>query len=97
MSRDMSRAIAVTDLAIQCRLSLSHFTRAFANTVGVSPYAWFVQRRLQHAETLLNETSLPIAEIALECGFADQAHFTRAFAKAFGIPPARWRRELYSV
>jgi AraC-like DNA-binding protein len=33
----------------------------------------------------------PLAEVAAETGFADQAHFTRAFKSAFGLPPARYR------
>ncbi|WP_279606546.1 helix-turn-helix domain-containing protein [Sphingobium yanoikuyae] len=92
MQRDFSRAVSVPDLACQCRLSLSYFIRAFSNTVGIAPYAWFVQKRVQHAEALLTGTQLPIAQIALECGFTDQPHFTKAFAKAKGTTPARWRR-----
>src|SRR3546814_9481703 len=79
MQRDFSSSISILDVACQCRLSLSHFIRAFSNTVGIAPYAWFVQRRVQHAEALLTGTQLPIVQIALECGFTDQAHFTKAF------------------
>lgn len=93
MQRDFSSSISILDVACQCRLSLSHFIRAFSNTVGIAPYAWFVQKRVQHAQVLLTETQLPIVQIALECGFTDQAHFTKAFAKANGTTPARWRRE----
>ncbi|WP_156842988.1 helix-turn-helix domain-containing protein [Novosphingobium aquimarinum] len=93
MQRDFSTSISILDVACQCRLSLSHFVRAFSNTVGIAPYAWFVQKRMQHAEALLTGTQLPIVQIALECGFTDQAHFTKAFAKANGTTPARWRRQ----
>ena len=93
MQRDFSEGISILDIACQCRLSLSHFIRAFSNTVGTAPYAWCVQKRVQHAEALLTETHLPIVQIALECGFTDQAHFTKAFAKANGTTPARWRRQ----
>jgi len=93
MQRDFSRSISILDVACQCRLSFSHFIRAFSNTVGIAPYAWFVQKRVQHAEALLIGTQLPIVQIALECGFTDQAHFTKAFAKVNGTTPARWRRQ----
>src|SRR3546814_20644973 len=89
MQRDFSSSISILDVACQCRLSLSHFIRAFSNTVGIAPYAWFVQRRVQHAEALLTGTQLPIVQIALECGFTDQAHFTQAFTKANGKTPTR--------
>ena len=92
MLRDVSEIISVHELASECRLSLCYFIRAFSNTMGIAPYAWFVRQRVQRAEDLLARTQIPIAQIALECGFSDQAHFTKAFAKANGIPPARWRR-----
>jgi len=42
---------------------------------------------------MLKDNSLPLREIALRCGFADQAYFTRSFGQAKGTPPAAWRRE----
>src|SRR3546814_12474498 len=60
MQRDFSSSISILDVACQCRLSLSHFICAFSNTVGIAPYSWFVQRRVQHAEALLTGTQLPI-------------------------------------
>ncbi|WP_254684498.1 helix-turn-helix transcriptional regulator, partial [Edaphosphingomonas haloaromaticamans] len=86
-------AISIAEIAHLCRLSLSYFVRAFSNTVGIAPYAWFVQQRISRAKRLLTGTSLPLAQIALECGFSDQAHFTNAFVKATETTPARWRRE----
>src|SRR3546814_14017626 len=62
MQRDFSSSISILDVACQCRLSLSHFIRAFSNTVGIAPYAWFLQRRVQHAEALLTGTQLPRTE-----------------------------------
>src|SRR3546814_18061545 len=93
MQRDFSSSISILDVACQCRLSLSHFIRAFSNTVGIAPYAWFVQRRVQDAEALLTGTQLPIVQIALECGFTDTTHFPKAFATANGKTPSRGRRE----
>ncbi len=94
MANDPSIAISISEIALLCRLSLSHFVRAFSNTVGVTPYAWFMRQRIDRAEELLVNSSLPLAQIALECGFSDQAHFTKAFLKATGTTPARWRREM---
>ena len=42
--------------------------------------------------SLADNVALPLAQVALECGFSDQAHFTKAFAKASGLTPAKWRR-----
>lgn len=94
MRRSIGSAISVAHVASLCRLSLSHFVRAFTNTVGIAPYAWFVQQRISQAKHLLSSTALPLAQIALECGFSDQAHFTKGFAKSTGLTPARWRRQI---
>lgn len=93
MRCNLGSSISISEIASLCRLSLCYFVRAFTNTVGIAPYAWFVQQRIVHAKRLLAETALPLAQVALECGFSDQAHFTKAFAKASGTTPAKWRRE----
>jgi transcriptional regulator GlxA family with amidase domain len=49
--------------------------------------------RVKHAKELLRGTKLPIAEIAVACGFADQSHLTRVFSKVLHIGPAAWRRQ----
>lgn len=66
-------------------------SRDFRAAFGVSPYRYLVFRRLDRAKTGML-AGLPLAQAALEAGFADQAHFTRHFRKAFGITPARWVR-----
>ncbi|WP_338056902.1 AraC family transcriptional regulator [Sphingomonas panacis] len=92
MLRQLAKPPHVSELARMCRLSPAYFVRAFANTVGVAPYAWLLKRRIAQAEYLLTNSRLPLAQIALECGFSDQAHFTNAFSKATGATPARWRK-----
>jgi len=85
--------IAIADIARLCRLSLSHFMHAFRNTVGVAPYSWYLGARIEFAKGLLVGTTLPLAHVALDCGFADQSHFTNTFVRHVGIPPGRWRRD----
>lgn len=89
----LSEPLRVSELARMCRLSPTYFVRAFANTVGMAPYAWFMDQRVAQAQVLLADSELPLAQIALDCGFTDQAHFTKAFGKATGTTPARWRKE----
>jgi AraC-like DNA-binding protein len=92
MLEQLAKSLHVPELAGMCRLSPTYFVRAFANTVGVAPYAWFLGRRVARARFLLANSELPLAQIALECGFSDQAHFTNAFGRATGTTPARWRK-----
>lgn len=83
----------MSDIALNCRLSVSYFERAFANSVGISPYAWLLEQRLMQAKDFLLIPSMPIAHIALDCGFTDQAHFTNTFSRKVGMTPGVWRNK----
>ncbi len=92
----LDRSIRLADMARECGLSVSHFTRAFRISFGMSPYRWLIERRIDQAKALLIASSFPIADIAMRSGFSDQAAFTRAFARVVGDSPARWRRAVTS-
>jgi len=89
---NLGAKVGPQDLADLARLSTSHFARAFRLTVGKSPYAYLIHRRIERAKELMLETDLPLVQIALDCGLADQAHLTRLFTRIVGISPAAWRR-----
>lgn len=73
------------------QLSTHEFARRFHQHTGVAPYTWFLDLRIEEAKRLLNETALPLAEIALTSGFCSQSHFTEAFRRRIGSSPGRWR------
>jgi AraC family transcriptional regulator len=93
MEERLGDAVLISELAGACRLSISHFVRAFTNTVGVAPYSWFLDQRILRAMDLLVQTHASLAEIALDCGFSDQSHFTNTFVRRAGTTPLQWRRE----
>jgi AraC family transcriptional regulator len=80
-------------LAAECRLSSSHFARAFKTTTGVPPHRWLINRRIDRASKLLISETLTISEVAQLCGFVDQSHLARVFARRRGCSPANWRRQ----
>lgn len=84
--------ISVNELASACSLSASHFARCFRHSFGTSVHQYLIQLRIDHAKQLLGESDKPIAEIALQSGFYDQASFTRAFNRIERTTPSRWRR-----
>ncbi len=63
--------------------------RQFRAAYGTSPYRYFAMRRLDRARALIG-AGMPLADAALEAGFADQSHMTRQFKQAYGMPPGRW-------
>jgi AraC family transcriptional regulator len=58
------------------------------------PHSYLLQRRLARAHQLLQQTKLPVSEIALSTGFSDQSHFAKHFRRLTGMAPgqARWNR-----
>src|ERR1700751_6138247 len=77
--KNLDGNIHLSDMARECGLSVSHFTRAFRKSFGRSPYRWLLERRIDRAKALLITSQLPISDIAIRSGFSDQASFTRAF------------------
>jgi len=90
---DLASDPGLAELACLCRLSRSYFARAFKQTTGTPPHRWLLQHRISRARELLERTTRPISDIALECGFADQSHLTRAFSRMLCATPAAWRRQ----
>jgi AraC family transcriptional regulator len=80
-------------LARQAGYSPSHFARAFRATTGESPHQFVLRQRVERARQLLDERDLPLAEVALASGFANQSHFTRVFKHRVGTTPRAYRRE----
>jgi AraC family transcriptional regulator len=93
MRAHLSGNISLEQLASLCDLSVSYFARGFKNGTGVPPHRWLIEMRLDKAKDLLLNTKMPLAEVAVACGFADQCHLTRKFRRATGDTPATWRRE----
>jgi AraC family transcriptional regulator len=78
-------------VAAECELSVSHFARAFRKTFGQPPYHWLIERRVDMAKTYLLHSDLPLADIALRCGFADQSALNKSFRRLLKQSPGEWR------
>jgi AraC family transcriptional regulator len=90
----LAEEITVGDLANVACLSVFHFSRAFAATMGVPPHRYVSRRRLESAKAMIATGRASLGEIALDCQFSSQSSFTRAFRRATGMTPAEYRRTL---
>jgi AraC-like DNA-binding protein len=88
----IDRQIRVADLSDLVDLSVAHFSRAFRLACGEPPHAYIVRRRVELAAQLMLAGREPLSEIALKCGFHDQAHLSKQFRQLTGETPAAWRR-----
>ncbi|QLL13457.1 helix-turn-helix domain-containing protein [Pseudomonas chlororaphis] len=82
---------SVARFADEFGLPLRKFNMLFQEKFGISAKRWLMERRLQHARSLLLSSQMRILDIALECGFANHAHFTDSFRKRFLINPTAAR------
>ena len=91
LADDLWQAPSLTALAQQAGMSKYQLLRRFANAYGITPHAWLVQQRAEHARgAILRGEGL--AQSAASAGFADQSHMTRIFARQFGFTPGAWQR-----
>jgi AraC family transcriptional regulator len=84
--------LTIAEMADIVGLSESWFANVFKQTTGKSPLQWQLAKRIELAKKLLLESDLPVAEVAIQLGFTDQAHLTKAFRQIAGETPAAWRR-----
>jgi AraC-like DNA-binding protein len=89
---NLDGSVSLEEIAQECGLSVSHFSRAFRISVGMAPHNWLLKRRVDSAKSLLPNGQMSLSEVALTCGFADQSHFTRVFTREVGSSPGVWRR-----
>src|SRR5271168_4886340 len=85
-------ALRTKELAKLVQLSSFHFCRVFRVSFGSSPHGYVTKRRIERAQGLILTRKLPLGQIAVDCGFADQAHFTKLFRRLTGESPGEWRR-----
>ncbi|WP_310666713.1 AraC family transcriptional regulator [Burkholderia multivorans] len=90
----LSQPLTLGELAEVAALSEYHFSRMFRLSFGRAPHAWVAEQRLARARLLLRTTSLPLAQIAADCGYANAAHFSHRFRDAHGAAPNAYRRAI---
>jgi AraC-like DNA-binding protein len=83
--------ISLQDIAAYCYVSPFHFSRIFKTFTSYAPHQFLLLIRLQHAEMLLRDTSLPVADIAFSSGFNSIEHFSAAFRQQYKFSPMNFR------
>lgn len=92
IEENLSRDVGLDEFASVCGLTRFHFSRAFKATFGEPPYQYILRRRIERAQHLLANSRVPIAEVAIACGFKGASQFARSFRSALGQAPLTYRR-----
>ena len=91
VAENYTERLTVEEIAAQAAISPFHFSRLFKRAVGSSPHQFLMAYRVERAKERLEKGDEALVEIALSCGFSDQAHFSRTFKSATGETPSAWR------
>ncbi len=90
---NLHQRISAEQLAPLASVGGAQFSRLFKRATDVTLHQYIIKRRVDKARNLLADTTMPIIEIAQECGFADQVHLTRFFGRIMGVSPAQFRKK----
>lgn len=85
------REISLKSIARAANLSRDHLLRLFRREIGLSPYRYLLQVRVQHARQLITR-GVPLSDVALAVGFCDQSHLTNHFKRFVGVTPGLFAR-----
>ncbi len=89
----LSQNVKLADLATLLDMSQFHFSHLFKQSLGISPYQYLLQQRIERAKKLLKQTERSIMDIALECGFNSHSHLSKQFRQITGTTPKMYREK----
>lgn len=87
MESDLSRPLAIGDLARQAAMSSSAFFEHFKAVTGTSPLQYQKELRLLHARDALRSSNEKVSDIAFRVGYESASQFSREYTRKFGRPP----------
>lgn len=91
MKENYMLPLTIDKLAEHCCLSTSYFHKIFLETAHITPNNYLLNIRLSQAKSMLINSTFPISDIAVKCGFNSQAYFSDCFKRKFDISPRTFR------
>ena len=92
LAQNLAHDVDLGTIARQASLSPYYFTRQFTAMVGMPPYRYLINLRIQRAAQLLRESDLTVTQILHRVGFHSPSHFTTTFRRHMGMSPTAYRR-----
>ena len=87
----LAQELSLATLAAVAQTSAAHFARLFKHATGLTPHQYVITCRMEYAKRLLAETEVPLIDIGLQVGCADQSHFTALFRTHASLTPKAYR------
>ena len=92
LEKKYSSALSLETIAAEYNISVSYLAHIFKEITGVSVMRHLLLIRVREAQRYLEQTPLPVKEIAEKCGFNDVSNFGRTFRKETGCAPREYRQ-----
>lgn len=89
METHFDKALNVEDYAYLTGRSLSTFRREFKSKFGITPRKWIIRRRMEKAQSLMEDTKLNIGDVAFQVGYENTSHFIQVYKREFGHTPGQ--------
>lgn len=93
IEQNLTIQLSMEDIASYVHLSVSRATHLFKEEFDMTPYHYYLSRRLEVAQNLLRSTKMPIQEISKLLGFPDYRHFSNLFKRWTGVSPSWFRND----
>ncbi|MBW3095778.1 GlxA family transcriptional regulator [Pseudohoeflea coraliihabitans] len=91
MEANLAEPVSLIDIAAQVGLSRRQIERLFRQEMGRSPARYYLEIRLDRARHLLLQSSLPVVEVAVACGFVSASHFSKCYRELYHRSPQQER------
>lgn len=91
MAANLAADLRVDALADRAGMSVRNFARLYRARTGTTPAKAVAAMRVEAARTMLEETAVPVADVARRCGYGEEEAMRRAFLKGLGVAPGRYR------
>lgn len=96
MEAHMETPLSCTEVARACGLWRRQLERLFRRHLNTSPARYYLKLRLERGRTLLEQTTLPVQEVAFASGFTSASHFTKCYRTMYGHTPRAERNKATS-
>lgn len=97
IEKNIEQPLTIDFLAAAANMSTALFRKRFTEIVDMSVHQYVLKSRIERASELIDECNLPLATIAVQCGFSSQSHMTKIFRRELGATPAELRRRSSGV
>ncbi len=93
MENNLSEPLSLLEIAEEAGLSRRQIERLFRQEMGRSPARYYLEIRLDRARHLLVQSSMPVVEVAVACGFVSASHFSKCYRELYSRSPQQERAE----